>query len=205
MFFKTPNIKIEKIGNVEINPHYHPIFEKIAYDTFQKFIEKENKLHQVQSLSDQKVKKTKFLKTIDLLGKIISIISGIAIVVFVIFLLAGKTSIGSVQVSTLLTVISFTLIGGIISIGGVQMFSFNASLRKSENKIREHLNRNLECPFDRILKTDNPNWHNRQPGNPDFCMRCPLGIDISGNVEGGLIHVCKVYMNYHKRWLDNKQ
>ncbi|MCL3782730.1 hypothetical protein EMN47_20275 [Prolixibacteraceae bacterium JC049] len=206
MIFRTPNIKIDKIDKIEVNPHYHPFFEKVARDIFYDLLKKErNKESANSDYHDFKKPKSRLLKNIDIISKVVSILSGLGVIVFVIFLFAGKTSIGAVQVSTLLTVISFTLIGGIVSIGGVQMFSFNASLRKNQVNLEKLLKEKTSCPFENLVFNDNPNWKDYEPGNPRFCSKCPLGIDMTSEDRGGLIHVCKVYHKHHRNWISKNR
>ena len=201
MIFKTPNIKIEKIDKIEINPDFHPFFEKLTRDIFYDLLKKENK-KQVKNFDHQHLinPKSILLKNIDLISKIVSMLSGLGVIVFVVFLFAGKTSIGSVEVSTLLTVNSFTLIGGIVSIGGVKMFSFNASLRKNQTNIENLSKEKTVCPFENLVDNSNPNCKDYKPGNPLFCKKCPLGIDMTGEDRGGLINVCKVYKEHLRNW-----
>lgn len=201
MNFRTPNIKIDRVDKIEVNPNYHPFFEKIARDIFSDLIKKEtDKSNEISDIKAHRTEKSKWLKNIDIVSKVVSILSGLGVIVFVIFLFSGKTSIGSVQVSTLLTIISFTLIGGIVSIGGVQMFSFNASLRKNQINFEKLIKEKIGCPFEHLLENNNPNWENYEPGNPRFCAKCPLGIDTISEEQGGLIHVCKVFNNHFSNW-----
>lgn len=205
MIFRTPNIKIEKIDKIEINPDYHPFFEKLTRDIFYDLLKKEDKKHK-EKFGHQKLKnpKSKLLKNIDLISKIVSLFSGVGVIAFVVFLFAGKTSIGSVEVSTLLTIISFTLIGGIVSIGGVQMFSFNASLRRNKVNLENLIKEKVGCPFDNLVDNSNPNYKDYKPGNPQFCMKCPLGIDRTGDNRMGLINVCKVYKEHFRNGILEK-
>jgi len=149
----------------------------------------------------------KSLKILDILGKIITIVSGIGIITFIIMLLAGQQDIGSIKVTSLLTIISFTLVGGFISIGGVKLFSINASLRKNNSRIDKYLKEGELCPFLSVFNNqslDN-NWKSYRPGNPDFCLKCPLGLDtISDRERGFLIHNCISYNQLHKVWLNTK-
>lgn len=139
-----------------------------------------------------------FLKSLDYVSRGVSILSGIAVIVFVALLLSGQSTIGNVQIGTLLTILSFTLVGGLISIGGVKMFSINASLRKAKERIERIVTTAGGCPFLYIFVGQPTEL--RRPGNPYFCVKCPLGIDIDSSREGGLIHICKVYPALHRQW-----
>jgi len=196
MFFKQPNLHIDKVENIEINTRLHPFLEEEFYHYI--------KERQHGRLLDgwpvvpstqlpTETKENVSLKVLDYGGKLVSILSGIAVITFVVLLWSGRTAIGSVQIGTLLTVISFTLVGGLISIGGVKMFSFTANLRKAKEKIERST---AGCPFVPLFLGSDL----KRPGNPYFCVQCPLGIDTSSNVEGGLIHVCSVYLPLHNQW-----
>jgi hypothetical protein len=196
MFFKQPSLHIDKVENLEINTRLHPFWEEEFYHYL--------KARQRGRLLDgwpvvpmpqppTEIKEKVWLKFLDYGGKIVSILSGIAVIAFVVLLWLGRTAIGSVQIGTLLTVISFTLVGGLISIGGVKMFSITANLRKAKEKIERST---AGCPFVPLFLGSDL----KRPGNPNFCIKCPLGIDRSSNVEGGLIHVCTVYLPLHNQW-----
>jgi hypothetical protein len=184
------------VENIEINTRLHPLFE----EEFYRYV----KTRQQGRLLDgwpvvpvpqppTEVKENAWVKVLDYGGKIVSILSGIAVISFVMLLWSGRTAIGSVQIGTLLTVISFTLVGGLISIGGVKMFTITANLRKAKEKIERST---AACPFVPLFLGSDLH----RPGNPDFCRKCPLGIDKSSNAEGGLIHVCSVYLPLHNQW-----
>jgi hypothetical protein len=95
-------------------------------------------------------------------------------------------------------VFSFALIGSLLSLGGVNLLSLKSQLVENE----QHLGSVSErCPFISILEPKNSLrvFVSMRPGNPRFCIKCPLGIDLSSNVEG-LIHTCSVYPALHKEW-----
>ena len=208
MFNKFPNIRIDRVDNIEIYSPNEPYIEKTLYRIVKELIKKD--LIDKEDLLFKDVLKSngsKSLKIIDLISKAITIVSGIGITVFIILLFFGVRSIGTIQVSSLLTVISFTLVSGFISIGGVKLFNFNASLRKNEFKVDKYLNEIAICPFQRVFKlhTNNSNWKNHKPGNPDFCIKCPLAIDTIDDKERGfLIHNCSIYKQLHDSWLLSK-
>jgi hypothetical protein len=40
-----------------------------------------------------------------------------------------------------------------------------------------------------------------RPGNPNFCQKCPLGVDrVSDEDAGFLMHNCNVYHGLHQEW-----
>lgn len=190
MFSKRPSIKIDKIENLEINYPYNPEFDdQILKNFYQDSLDSP-----LEDDSDSKL-----LKVWDYASKIVSVLTGLASIFFLIFLWTGNTSLGTLKVDSLLTVFSFAFVGSLISIGGVNIFSINASLRKEKEKIKKYVRSVKGCPFVPIIEIK-PNHELRQPGNPRFCYKCPLGIDISSDQEGGLIHNCKVYLDLHNKW-----
>lgn len=72
----------------------------------------------------------------DLGSKAVAILSGLAVVAFVILIATGHGKVGTVQAESLLTIFAFTLVGGIVSIGGVQLFSFSANLRRAQQRVQ---------------------------------------------------------------------
>jgi hypothetical protein len=72
---------------------------------------------------------------LDVASKGVAILSSLAMVAFVILIATGHSHVGSVQAESLLTVFAFTLVGGIISIGGVQLFSVSANLRRANQRV----------------------------------------------------------------------
>jgi hypothetical protein len=73
------------------------------------------------------------------------------------------------------------------------MFSINASLRRV-------LAATTGCPF--VPLFSGAATETRRPGDPMVCLKCPLGVDTSSNVEGGLMHHCRVYLLHHTQWLE---
>jgi len=71
----------------------------------------------------------------DLGSKAVAILSGLAVVAFVILIASGHGKVGTVQAESLLTIFAFTLVGGIVSVGGVQLFSVTASLRRATERV----------------------------------------------------------------------
>jgi hypothetical protein len=208
MFSKTPFIRIDKIEKIEINTPFYPFLEEIFLHYFKKLYQRGSPYAvwpfaqplplPSQLPGESEREEPLLLKGLDYASKGVSILSGIAVIAFVVLLWSGKTTIGSVQIGTLLTIVSFTFIGGLISIGGLKMFSINASLRKAKERIEQVITTAGGCPFLAIFAGKPTELH--RPGNPRFCVKCPLGIDIDSSKEGGLIHVCNVYPVLHRQW-----
>ena len=106
MFFKQPSIHIDKVENLEINTRLHPFWEEEFYH-YLKGRQQGRLLDGWPTAPPTEIKEQVWLKILDYGGKIVSILSGIAVIAFVVLLWSGRTAIGSVQIGTLLTVISF--------------------------------------------------------------------------------------------------
>jgi hypothetical protein len=207
MYKKPLTIKIDNIDKIGIYSSDPILSLKSIKEIISEEIRNELK-DQTNSLKSKYFNADpKSLKFLDIISKVITILSSIGIITFIIMLLIGKQDIGSIKVSSLLTIISFTLVGGFISIGGVKLFSINASLRKNNSRIDKYLKEGEFCPFLNVFDNqphDN-NWKTHRPGNPDFCIKCPLSIDtISDKERGFLIHNCNSYNQLHNSWLNTK-
>lgn len=173
-------VNIENAEKVEINFFNHPDFADNNSNLNQK------KIYKLFDKSESTISRTKFEKSLEITGKIFSIISGIAIIIFIALLLLGKTEIGQVNISNLLTIFSFTLIGGLISVGGVKIFSISASLRKTKEQVEKHLFSYGGCPFVYII--DEKTKLKYQINNPfeindkAFCNGCFM-VDHNGMTE----------------------
>jgi hypothetical protein len=203
MFSKTPPIRIDSLAveKVEIHTPFHPFWEEVILDHLREYHKSRSREllpveHPANLPAGSEHKDPAIMTALDYASRVISILSGAAVIVFVALVWVGQTTIGSVQIGTLLTIFSFALVGGIISIGGVKMFSINANLRKTRETIKQIGTDG--CPFLPLFMADSTEL--RRPGNPYYCMKCPLGIDIASNHEGGLIHVCRVYLTLHRQW-----
>ncbi|MCX7346993.1 MAG: hypothetical protein NTU78_14850 [Alphaproteobacteria bacterium] len=98
-------------------------------------------------------------------------------------------------------IISFAFLGSIISFGGLKVFSLQLQSDASIKKLDDLAQR---CPFLAVAKERLVGIH--QPGNPQFCVGCPLGIDtINDKDRGYLIHNCAVYHQLHVKWLDQSE
>jgi hypothetical protein len=203
MFSRKPQIHIDKVDNIEIHPHLHPFLEELVIDLIRKTTHGE-----LPALSRWPTKEKSPLETepskanriLDTIGKVVSIVSALAIFVFIILLWLGQSTLASVNITNLLSIVSVTLIGGLVSVGGVRIFSFQASLRRMQQIVQAQVG----CPFVPLpLGSHRRNNGDYRPGNPQFCVKCPLGIDISSNHPDGLVHNCRVYPELHKEWVNN--
>ncbi len=79
--------------------------------------------------------KSGIARWLDLVSKGVAVLSGLAVVLFVVLIATGHGSVGVIQAESALTVFAFTLIGGIVSVGGVQLFSVTASLRRASERV----------------------------------------------------------------------
>ncbi len=207
MFFRTPKIQIENVEKVEIDLHSHPLWERAVYEYLRSGHQEfppsfATSLDPAQIAREHDKEDSRFFRALDYISKGISILSGVAVIVFVALLFFGQTIIGSIQVTSLLTVLSFTLVGGLISVGGVKMFSIDASLRKAKEKMERVVITIGGCPF-QFIYAGQPTELDR-PGNPEFCQRCPLsrGPDQNLKVDGYLKHNCKVYLALYRKWVE---
>lgn len=183
---KDRGLYIDEIERLKIRaPFYHAVWPSVKPP---------------QLTSENEREEPILLKILDYISRGVSILSGIAVIVFIVLLWSGQTHIGSVQIGTLLTILSFTLVGGLISIGGVKMFSINANLRKTKDRIERVTTTAVGCPFLPIFAEQSTELELRRPGNPYVCIKCPLGVDISPGIEGGLINTCSVYSSLHNQW-----
>jgi hypothetical protein len=128
---QTP-IRIDKVDQIRIDAHLHPEFYELLRDLLRSYNQSNLSSWGNSSLSPQtqfeRGEESSWVRRLDLAGKIVSTFSGLAVIVFVVLLWSGRAALGSVSVKNLLSIFSFTLIGGFISVGGVKMFSINANL-----------------------------------------------------------------------------
>ena len=101
-------------------------------------------------------------------------------------------------VSVTAEVASFALLGSLVSLGGVSLLSVQGAVSAESERIETLQAR---CPFESIT-LDSGNG--QQPGCPEFCAKCLLGVDtITKREHGFLIHNCRVYDGLHRRWLQS--
>jgi hypothetical protein len=186
MPFWTPSIQVHKIDRVEVHGDHHPFFEKMAMSYLEEWRRHlENRPWpdpqlQLQALEQQadEGEPSRLMKVVDSAGKVVSLVAGVAVIVFVFMAITGRATVAGMQIGNLLTVFGFTLVGGLVSVGGVKLFSVNASLRRAKEQVRQTVLAAGGCPFARIVD-DNAKQHYRirspyQIGNGEFCQRCQL-------------------------------
>lgn len=135
------------------------------------------------------------------LDKILRYITPVLIVLVIAFTIWTWVSSGNAPsfVSLSAKVFSFALIGSLLSLGGVNLLSLKTQLVENEQGLLNVLS--PRCPFISILDNQVENvFATRRPGNPQFCIKCPLGIDIDSSRPDGLIHSCTVYPALHREW-----
>ncbi|OUC15786.1 MAG: hypothetical protein B0A82_04810 [Alkalinema sp. CACIAM 70d] len=114
------------------------------------------------------------------------------------FYILTKTSLISVDAPSFFK-LSFdcSLFGSLFSFGGAIFVTQTIQLRQLKRQIIFH----EQCPFMGVYQpSQTPLLQKHQPGNPFVCMKCPLGIDRTGDRASGLIHTCKVYEQLHYEW-----
>ena len=136
-----------------------------------------------------------FLRILDYFSKGISAFCGIGFVALIILIWIGQVTIGNVQITTLLTVMSFTLVGGIISIGGVKLFSINANLRRAKEKVTQMVSSIGGCPFVNVADEETKQQYgiinSYEIRGKEFCSGCRL-VDFHGKT---VCTVSPVYRN----------
>lgn len=198
---KYPNIKIDHIDNVELHSEFFPFIDEYIETRILRILKNDTIKPLRNNYSNESIQKSRSLKIIENIGKVLSIISSLAIIVLLVLIIVGTQTIGNLQITNLFTFLSFTLFGGLISIGGANLISFKSQFKNTEQSISEILQRKETCPFINIqVDPINPNFERRVPGNPQVCVKCPLGIDTDSSTSDGLIHICKVYPELHRKW-----
>ena len=191
MFSNTPSVRIEKVEKVEISTPLYPFLE----DALMEYLKMRRHgvpyavspfVEPLQLPIETEKGEPTMLRVLDYISRGVSILSGIAVIVFVALLWSGQSTIGSIQIGTLLTIISFALVGGVISIGGVKMFSINASLRKSKERMERVITTAGGCPFVRIIDDEARRRYQivspYEIRNGEFCSGCFL-IDHNGRTD----------------------
>lgn len=129
---------------------------------------------------------------------VLSVLSGLAILVVVVLIIMGAPAVAGINVATLLTVFSTSLVGSLLSVGGTTLFTLSANLRRTKQEITAIAAAPETCPFEAISQQAGEVM---RPGNPQFCVKCPLGIDRIGDEDRGyLMHNCGVYDELHRAW-----
>jgi hypothetical protein len=195
MTLRRPLLRIDRIDKVEITTPAEPVLERALIEHLRRahLVAQENERRHnpflPMRLQGEATERSTASHVLDLLSKGVSILSGLAVIAFVVLLWLGKTSIGSVQISTLLTVFGFTLVGGLVSVGGVKVFSLSASLRRAQARIERFDSVSGGCPFVGAVDDQATREYGLRDsynvGDPRFCSGCRL-IDLNGRT------VCRV-------------
>ena len=143
----------------------------------------------------QRLHRSTLLRFLDTITKVATIISLVGMVVLWIWKWqAGAAAPAFVSIAS--NVFSVAFLGSLFSYGGVNIVSLQAQSQANQMRVEDLTAR---CPFNDLVR-DTLNQI-QQPGNPDFCLKCPLGIDTIGERERGfLIHNCRVYDELHTQW-----
>ncbi len=161
MFSRMPSVRIDRIEKIEITIPFPFIGEDLISDSAK--LRLRSRLHtswpipqSLQLPSEEEKVDSTLLKTLDYVSKGVSILSGIAVIVFVGLLWSGQTTIGSVQIGTLLTIFSFTLVSGLISIGGGQdvLNQRQSSQGPGQDRARYYNGKRMSFPGHLCWKTD---------------------------------------------------
>lgn len=149
----------------------------------------------LRSVALQRFHRSTLLRYLDTITKVATIISLFGMVVLWVWKWqAGAAVPAFVSISS--NVFSVAFLGSLFSYGGVNIVSLQAQSQANEMSVE---NLTVRCPFKDLVK--DPFGQVQQPGNPDFCVKCPLGVDtIDERERGFLIHNCCVYNELHTQW-----
>lgn len=143
VIFKGTSI-MEKINYINIQ-HLDSLYLEIKNSS-----KKENdKLLNLVKPKNEK-KKFEWLKFINISSKIVSLIAGLGLITILILILLDIKRIGRLDIGNLLTIISVTFVGGIFSIGGVNLVNLQTALKKQKLdylKLQKSLPKNLNPKF----------------------------------------------------------
>lgn len=186
MLFKTPSIQVDKIERVEVHGRYHPFLEEatmLYLKEWKRHLQNRPWTDELVSLphgpAEPDEEASRPLQILKIAGQAVSVLAGIAVIVFVVMALLGRATLAGVSIGNLLTVFGFTLVGGLVSVGGVKLFSVNASLRRAKERIMAAGG----CPFARIVDDKARERYGikspYQIKDPQFCGHCQL-VDHNG-------------------------
>ena len=193
---KQPSVTIEKVENIEVSFPFHPFYEEILMHYLKRAPYPDRPPFfpfEIPTGKPPEEEKSIWTKRLNSLSTLVSIISGIAVIVFVILLYTGTATIGSLNVGNLLAIFSFTMFGGLISVGGVKMFSITANLRKAQQQLQRVMTSSGGCPYVAVVDEETKQKYSIKSafeiGSKDFCSRCQL-VDHNGRT------VCRVSPYY---------
>lgn len=189
------HVQIHHIDKVEIHsdPHWpwHPL-------EIRDLIERAAGPRHQQNPQSAPLDEPAWVKHLNRVAGILSVLSGLAILLVLVLIIWGAPAVAGVNVATLLTVFSTSFVGSILSVGGTTLFTLSANLRRTKQEVLAIAAAPETCPFEAIPRQSGAVM---RPGNPQFCVKCPLGIDrISDRDRGYLKHNCRVYDELHQAW-----
>lgn len=182
-----PMIHIDRIDKIECDVPIHPMAYELLHDYLRsRHGQMPHELIEGPLRPPAREEERGWLHALDVIGKVVSAISGIAVVLFVILVWSGQASVGGLSIGTLLTIASFTLVGGFVSIGGVKIFSLSASLRRARERVERVIGTAGGCPFVRVVDDQTRQRYQIQSpyqvGSTDFCSGCHL-VDQGGRTN----------------------
>jgi hypothetical protein len=204
MFDRRNFLKIETSDGSRIEIRGHP---RWLWDgpwlihPIERLLERASEAHNIRVLDYPREKKSRAIWIFELISAGLSVIAGLLSIALLVLVVKGVREVQTFSTDSLLSIFSIAFIGSLISFGGTQLFSINANLRRQEKLVQSYASVGAGCPFERILRVMNSNMELHRPGNPRFCIKCPLGIDGDSSKKGHLLHNCAVYGQMHDEWL----
>jgi hypothetical protein len=141
--------------------------------------------------------------------RVLIILAGVLLIASIALSIWKYATCGEVPpfISITADLVNIALIGSVVSVGGLSIFSLGSEITTIQNEI-DLKEKPLSCPFEAL--------HNRKhlmnfvdlssdyrlymPGDPRFCRRCPLGIEGNGQKQYDLFHACSAYPELHEKW-----
>ncbi len=195
---KYPSISIKKIDNVTVDGFHHPFYEELIIKRINKILDEKisNHANKLPALEETDTSNGNWLlRNLGNIGKIVSLISAIGILTFITLLVFGITNVASIQITNLLSIVSFTLFGGLVSVGGFNILSINANLRKTNNELLKYVGVSEGCPFAQIVDEDAKQKYgiisSKEIHSKEFCSGCQL-LDHMGRT------ICTVSPHYFR-------
>jgi len=204
MFDRRSFVRIETSDGSTIEIRGHP---RWVWDgpwlihPIERLLERAFDAHNIRILDSPREKKSRANRVVELISAVLSVIAGVLSIALLVLVVKGVREVQTFSTNSLLSIFSIAFIGSLVSFGGTQLFSINANLRRQEKLVQHFASVEAGCPFERILRIINSNMELHRPGNPRFCIKCPLGIDGSSSQKGHLLHNCAVYEQLHDEWL----
>lgn len=95
-------------------------------------------------------------KLIDNSSKVVSLIAGIGLITILVLVLLDIKQIGKIDIGNLLTIISVTFVGGLFSIGGINLFNLQTALKKQKKEfsdIQQYIQKSIDTDFISLTQT----------------------------------------------------